>query len=72
MQCKFAEFVDDGVTGVAAALIAHDNVIVGADEVDHAALALVAPVDAYDRSIHMYLPNLVQCHFEGLSPVRIP
>ena len=57
MQREFAEFIDDGVSGVAAALIAHDNVIVGADEVDHTALALVTPVDAYDRSIHMYLPN---------------
>ena len=56
VQSKFAVFIDDGVSRVAAALIAHDNVIVGADEVDHAALALVTPVDADNCSIHKYLP----------------
>ena len=55
VQSEFSEFVDDGVTGVAAALIAHDDVIVAADEVDHSAFALVAPVDAYNRTVHSYL-----------------
>ena len=56
MQGKFAEFIDDGMARVAAALIAHDNVVIGADEVDHAALAFIAPVDADDCTIHNYLP----------------
>ena len=51
MQGKLAQIIDDGVTGVAAALIAHDHVIVAGEQIHHAALALVAPVDAYDGAI---------------------
>ena len=51
MQGKFAVFVDDGVARVVAALIPADDIIVACDEVDHPALALVAPVDAYDRAV---------------------
>ena len=51
MQGKFAVFVDDGVARVVAALIPADDIIVACDEVDHPALALVAPVDAYDRTV---------------------
>lgn len=55
MQGKFAVFVDDGVARVVAALIPADDIIVACDEVDHPALALVAPVDAYDCTIcHRY------------------
>ena len=42
--------VDHGVSGVVAALVAHDDVISLTEEVHHPALALVPPVDAYDRS----------------------
>ena len=48
IQHELALVVDDGVPGVVAALIAHDNVVFLRQEIDHAALALVAPVDAYD------------------------
>ena len=51
MQGKLALLVDDGMTGVAAALIADDHVIVAGQQVHHAALALVAPVDTYDGAI---------------------
>ncbi len=51
VQCKLAVLVDDGVTGVAAALIADDHVIVLGEQVHHAALSLIAPVDTYDGAI---------------------
>ena len=57
VQGELALVVDDGVTGVAAALIANGDVIVAGEQVHHAALALVAPVDAYDRAVcHTILP----------------
>ena len=51
VQGELALIVHDGVARVAAALIAHDHVEMVGEVVDHAALALVAPVDAYDRTI---------------------
>ena len=50
MQGEFALFVDDGVAGVAAALAPDDDIVFGREEVDHAALAFIAPVDPYDRA----------------------
>ena len=52
IEHELALVVDDGVAGVVAALIAHDDVILLAEQVDHAAFALVAPVDAYDGCQH--------------------
>ena len=65
VQAEFAVLVDDGVTGVAAALITDDNIIVLGYQIDHAALALVAPVDAYNRTIRhsvflQYLPEILK------------
>ena len=51
MQGEFAQFIDDGVAGVAAALITDDDVVVLRKQVHHAALALVAPVDTYDGAV---------------------
>ena len=51
MKGELAVFVDDGVAGVVAALVADDHVVLLGDKVDHAAFALVAPVDAYDSAI---------------------
>ena len=51
MQGKLAVLIDDGMAGVVAALIANDNIIILCDEVDHAALAFIAPVDADDCTI---------------------
>ena len=51
VQRKFTILVDDGVTRVAAALITDDNVIIGADQIDHTPLAFIAPVDSDDRTI---------------------
>ena len=48
MERKLAVFIDDGVTGIAAALIAHDHIVGLRQQVDHAALTLVAPVDTND------------------------
>ena len=48
---ELAELVYDGVAGVAAALKSHDDIIVFREQVDHAALALVAPVDAYNCTV---------------------
>ena len=50
MQRKLPIVVDDGVARVAASLIADDHVKVLRQQIDHAALALVAPVDAHDRT----------------------
>ena len=44
VQYELPALVHDGVAGVVAALIAAYDVVVLAQEVDHAALALVAPV----------------------------
>ena len=51
MQGEFALFVDDGVPGVAAALVSDHYVIILGNQVHHAALALVSPVDAHDGAI---------------------
>ena len=56
VQGKLPLFVDDGVAGVAAALIAHDDVIVLRQQVHHPPLALVAPVDPDDRTVlHLFV-----------------
>ena len=52
IEHELALVVDDGVAGVVAALIAHDDVVLLAEQVDHAALALIAPVDTYDGCQH--------------------
>ena len=60
VQGKFAHVVDDGVARVAAALIPYHYVILLRQVVHHAALTLVAPVDAYDRAIrHCSLPPII-------------
>ena len=51
MQRKLAELVYDGVACVAASLKSHDDIIFFREQVDHAALALVAPVDAYNCTV---------------------
>ena len=51
MKGEFAGFVYHGMTGVAAALITDDRVVAGGQQIDHAALALVAPVYAYYRTV---------------------
>ena len=50
IEDKLAPLVDDGVPRIVAALIAADDVEILGQKVDHAALALVSPVDADDRS----------------------
>ena len=51
MQGEFALFVHHRVSGVAAALVADHYVVVLRQQVHHAALALVAPVDAYNGAV---------------------
>ena len=51
MEGKFTVFVHDGMSCVIAALIPADDVIISCNEVNHTALAFVAPVDAYDRAV---------------------
>ena len=52
IQDELALFVDHGVAGVVAALVAADDVVALGEQVHHAALAFVAPVDSYDRCQH--------------------
>jgi len=40
------------VTGVVAALIADNDLMLGGEKIDHAALSLVAPVDSDNSSKH--------------------
>ena len=58
VQDEFAALVLDGVAGVVAALIARNNVVILTEQVDHATLALVAPVYAGNGSKHTFLPLL--------------
>ena len=52
IQHELAALVLDRVACVVAALIACNDVILLADEVDHAALAFIAPVDTRNCSKH--------------------
>ena len=45
IENELALLVDDRVTGVVAALITADDVVIRREQIDHATLALVAPVD---------------------------
>ena len=52
VQNELAPLVLDGMAGVVAALVAHHDVIILAEQVHHTALALIAPVDPCDCSKH--------------------
>ena len=52
VQHELAALVLHGVARVVAALIARNDVVFLTDKVDHAALALIAPVDARNCSKH--------------------
>ena len=56
MQGEAALVIDDGVTGIAAALEANDHVRVGCQHVGDFTLALIAPVGAYDCFNHCCVP----------------
>ena len=58
VQSESAEIIDDGVAGVPAALITHDDIEPVRQHVHHAAFALIAPVDAHDHTgIHVITPS---------------
>ena len=59
VQGKLAVFIDDGVTGVGAALKADNNVAFAAQKVGHFAFALVAPVGADNGSDHAISSHLL-------------
>ena len=68
MQRELSLLVDYGVPGVAAALIPDHDVIRLGHKVDHAAFSLIAPVDAYDRSVghfERYLFSFIAVTPEG-------
>ena len=48
IQDDLTVVVYNGVSRVVAALVAADYIIIGAEQIDHAALALIAPVDTYN------------------------
>ena len=55
MKSKLAEFIDDGMPGISAALISDDDIVVFGKEIDHSSLSLIAPVDAYYCAVrHKY------------------
>jgi hypothetical protein len=51
MQGEFPEWIDDGVARVSAALIADNIIEPFRQQIDHAALALVPPVDPNNSAI---------------------
>ena len=59
MQGKAPVIVDNGVAGIAAALKADDHIRLCGQHVRDLALALVAPVGAYDCLYHEKPPALV-------------
>ena len=63
VQGEFAVFIDNGMPGVAAALVADDHVIIRREQVYHTALAFVAPVNANDRCVchNCFLLNHYRC-----------
>ncbi len=52
IQNKFPPFVDHGVPRIVAALITADDVVLRRKQIDHSALAFVAPVDTANRCKH--------------------
>jgi hypothetical protein len=64
---EFALLVHHGVAGVVAALIADDHVVFLAQQVHHAALALVSPVGSQSRNVTSYITSIVL----GLSLNRL-
>ena len=68
MQGELPVLVDDRMPRVAAALIAHDDVVFLRQQIDHAALAFIAPVDAYNCAvIHAIASNQIALMVEMLG-----
>ena len=70
MQGEFAPVVDNGVPGVAAALIPHHHIVLPCQVIHHAAFTLVAPVDPHDRAISHIHCLLVCVHFKQRLIIR--
>ena len=70
MQGEFAHIVDNGVPGVAAALIPHHHIVLPCQVIHHAAFTLVAPVDPHDRAISHIHCLLVCVHFKQRLIIR--
>ena len=51
MQGELAQIVDNGVAGVATALITNDHIVITGEQVYHAALAFVTPVNSHNGAI---------------------
>ncbi len=60
VENELSALILDSMAGVVAALVPCNNVIVAAEQVDHAALALVAPVDSGDCSKHNVTSFMVE------------
>ena len=62
IQRKCAVVVFDGVSCIVAALVTNNNVIFFRNEVNHSALALIAPVDAHDGACfhNLYSPFCIK------------
>lgn len=58
IEHEFAFVVDDGVSCVVAALIAHHDVLFFGKQIDHSALAFVTPVDTNNRCKHTYTSKI--------------
>ena len=47
MQCEFSFIIYNGMACIAAALKSDYNIIILGQQIDHASLAFIAPVNAY-------------------------
>ena len=58
MEGKLSLFIDYRMSGIAAALIADDHIVVLCEQIDHPALAFITPVDADDCTHSHFLSPL--------------
>ena len=70
VELALAEFIDHRMPRVVAALVAHHHIVLFRQEIDHAALSLVAPVHSNDcASRHHSIPHFRSCAGKNLPPV---
>ena len=58
MQGKLTVLIDHGMAGISASLKADNNIIFFRQQVDHAALPLISPVDSDDCAVRHRKPPL--------------
>ena len=71
VQDELALLGHNGMTGIVAALIARNDIGIFGQQVDDAALALIAPVDSSNSGQHkLHLPSFHSCFLFAVSIIR--